>query len=162
MRGVYMCACATHYPVKRICCRRTSYVGNQSPGNGADPQSRREYGQSSGSSDDPNKGRYSQILSIPMGLDAAVYRRLEELPFTKDDLRFVEVDPRTGQVDFEDAALFRAWSDKVKVVQKRIGNIAMVNRLKAELERIFGDSSPETLLISKVLYSGTHSGDVIP
>jgi hypothetical protein len=96
-----------------------------------------------------------------MGLDAAVYRRLDELPFTKEDLRFIEVDPRTGQVDFEDAALFRAWSDKVKVVEKRIGNIALVNLLKAELERILGESGSETLLISKVLYSGTHSGDVI-
>jgi len=35
-----------------------------------------------------------------MGLDAAVYKRLEELPFTEQDLRFVTVDPRTGQVDF--------------------------------------------------------------
>jgi hypothetical protein len=97
-----------------------------------------------------------------MGLDAAVYRRLEELPLTKEDLRFVAVDPRTGQVDIENAALFRAWSDKVKVVQKRIGNIALVNLLKAELERILGDSCSEMLLINKVLYSGTHSGDVIP
>jgi hypothetical protein len=96
-----------------------------------------------------------------MGLDAAVYRQLDELPFTKEDLRFIEVDPRTGQVDFEDAALFRAWSDKVKVVEKRIGNIALVNVLKAELEGILGESGSETLLISKVLYSGTHSGDVI-
>jgi len=97
-----------------------------------------------------------------MGLDAAVYRRLDELPFTKEELRSIAVDPRTGQVDFEDAALFRAWSDKVKVVEKRIGNIALVNALKAELEKILGDSSSETLLISKILYSETHSGDVIP
>jgi hypothetical protein len=96
-----------------------------------------------------------------MGLDATVYRRLEELPFTKEDLRFIAVDPRTGQVDFEDAALFRAWSDKVKVVEKRIGNIALVNLLKSELERILRESSSGTLLISRVLYSGTHSGDVI-
>lgn len=53
-----------------------------------------------------------------MGLDAAVYRRLEELSFTKEDLCFVAVDARTGQVDFEDAALFRAWSDKVKGYRK--------------------------------------------
>jgi hypothetical protein len=97
-----------------------------------------------------------------MGLDVAVYRRLDELPFTKEELRSIAVDPRTGQVDFEDAALFRAWSDKVKVVEKRIGNIALVNALKAELEKILGDSSSKTLLISKILYSGTHSGDVIP
>jgi hypothetical protein len=97
-----------------------------------------------------------------MGLDAAVYRRLDELPFTKEELRSIAVDPRTGQVDFEDAALFRAWSDKVKVVEKRIGNIALVNALKAEVEKILGNSSSETLLISKILYSETHSGDVIP
>jgi hypothetical protein len=96
-----------------------------------------------------------------MGLDAAVYRRLEELPFTKEDLRFVAVDPRTGQVDFEDAALFKAWSDQVKAVEKRIGNIALVDLLKTELERVLGPSSSEALLIRKVLYSGTHSGDVI-
>lgn len=96
-----------------------------------------------------------------MGLDAAVYRRLEELPFAKEDLPFVAVDPRTGQVDFEDAALFKAWSDRVKAVEKRIGNIALVNVLKSELEGILGQSSSETLLITKVLYSGTHSGDII-
>ncbi|MFZ0732059.1 MAG: hypothetical protein WAM79_07020 [Candidatus Sulfotelmatobacter sp.] len=96
-----------------------------------------------------------------MGLDAAVYKRLEELPFTKEDLRFVAVDPRTGQVDFENAALFRTWSDRVKVVEKRIGNIALVNLLRAEMERILGRQSSETLLIRKVLYSGTHSGDII-
>lgn len=96
-----------------------------------------------------------------MGLDAAVYKRLEELPFTKEDLRFIAVDPRTGQLDFEDAALFRAWSDKIKVVEKRIGNIALVDLLKTELERVLGESSSNTVLISRVLYSGTHSGDVI-
>jgi hypothetical protein len=96
-----------------------------------------------------------------MGLDAAVYKRLEELPFTKEDLRFIAVDPRTGQVDFEDAGLFRAWSDKVKVVEKRIGNIALVSLLRTEMERVLGGQSSGALLIRKVLYSGTHSGDII-
>jgi len=96
-----------------------------------------------------------------MGLDAAVYKRLEELPFTKEELRLIAVDSRTGQLDFEDAALFRAWRDNVKAAEKRIGNIALVDLLKAEIERILGSSSPETLLISRVLYNGTHSGDII-
>jgi hypothetical protein len=96
-----------------------------------------------------------------MGLDAAVYKRLEELPFTKEDLRFIAVDPRTGQVDFEDAALFRAWGDKVKAVEKRIGNIVLVDLLKSELEKVLGQTSSQALLITKVLYSGTHSGDMI-
>lgn len=96
-----------------------------------------------------------------MGLDAAVYKQLDELLFTKADLRFVEVDPRTGEVDFENAALYHAWKDKVRAVDKRIGNITAVSLLRAELEEILGPSSSETLLISKVLYNGTHSGDII-
>jgi hypothetical protein len=96
-----------------------------------------------------------------MGLDAAVYRRLEDLPFTNEDLRSITVDPTTGELDFEDAALSRTWRDRVRAAQKRIGNIALVNLLKAEIERNLGDSSSETFLISKVLYSGTHSGDII-
>jgi len=39
---------------------------------------------------------------------------------------------------------------------------ALGNALKEEQEKIRGDSSSATLLISKILYSGTHSGDVIP
>jgi hypothetical protein len=96
-----------------------------------------------------------------MGLDAAVYKRLDEIPFTNEDLSSIEVDPRTGQVDFEDASLFKIWGDRVKAVQKRIGNIALVDCLKAEIENILGHSSSQTLLINKVLYSGTHSGDII-
>jgi hypothetical protein len=96
-----------------------------------------------------------------MGLNAAVYSRIENLPLTKEDLRFIAVDPRTGQVDFEYASLFRVWGDKVKVVERRIGNMALVNLLRAEIERILGNPSSETLLIRKVLFSGTHSGDVI-
>jgi len=96
-----------------------------------------------------------------VGVDAAVYRRLEDLPLQRGDLRFVEVDPRTGQVDFENADLFQTWKDKVKVIEKRIGNMSHVDRLKAELSGVLGKSSSGSLLISKVLYSGTHSGDFI-
>ncbi len=96
-----------------------------------------------------------------MGLNATVYKRLEEVPFSREDLRFVAVNPNTGQIDFEDPALSRNWSDKVKVVEKRIGNIALVNVLKAEIEGILGESSSETILVRKILYSGTHSGDII-
>jgi hypothetical protein len=96
-----------------------------------------------------------------MGLNAAVYRRLEGLPLAKEDLRFVAVDPRTGQLDFEDAALFRTWGDRAKAVEKRIGNIALVNLLKAEIETKLGPSGPESFLVRKVLYSGTHSGDIV-
>ncbi len=96
-----------------------------------------------------------------MGLDATVYRRIEELPFTKEDLRLIAVDPRTGQVDFADVAMDRAWSSKVKAVEKRIGNIAMVHFLRAELEAILASSGSDTVLIGKVLNNGVHAGDIL-
>lgn len=96
-----------------------------------------------------------------MGLNAAVYRKITELPFTERDLSFVTVDPMTGQVDLDDAAVYQAWSDKVKVVEKRIGNAALVNELRTEVEHLLGRSSSTSLLIRRVLYNGTHSGDII-
>ncbi len=47
------------------------------------------------------------------------------------------------------------------MVEKRIGNMALVDDLKAEIAKTLGESSSETLLMTKILYSGTHSGDVI-
>ncbi len=96
-----------------------------------------------------------------MGLNAAVYKRIKELPFTSAELRFVSVDPITGEVDFENATLFNEWSGKVRAIEKRLGNVALIRLLKEEVEDIFGKSSSDTYLVSKVLYSGTHSGDII-
>jgi hypothetical protein len=97
-----------------------------------------------------------------MGLDAAVYKRLDELPFTGDELCFITVDPRTGEIDFEgNQLLFQTWHEKVRLA-KRIGNIAFVDLLRAELEKILGSSNLRSLLIDRVLYDGTHSGDIIP
>jgi hypothetical protein len=96
-----------------------------------------------------------------MGLDAAVYKRLDELPFTEQDLHLVTVDPRTGQINFEDAALFRAWDDRIVAVHKRIGNMTLVKSLRTELEGFRRGSHSTGILITKILYSATHSGDII-
>lgn len=96
-----------------------------------------------------------------MGLNAAVYKKITELPFTNSEQGRVSVDPMTGQVDFEDAALFNEWGSKVKATEKRLGNIALVEQLKKELQGIGTGSSSKSLLFSRVLYRGTHSGDII-
>ena len=96
-----------------------------------------------------------------MGLNAAVYKQLRELPFTKEELHNITVDQTTGEIDFEDAGLFKAWRDKVRAVEKRIGNITLVHQLRTELQKVLGDSASETILLSRVLYDGTHGGDMI-
>ena len=64
--------------------------------------------------------------------------------------------------DFENAQLFQAWRDKVKAVEKRIGNIAAVNALRSESERIFRWSFSESLLAKRILHNGMHTGDILP
>ena len=44
-------------------------------------------------------------------------------------------------------------------VQKRIGNTAHIATLREDAKRVLEDHS---IVLSKVLYSGTHSGDSIP
>jgi hypothetical protein len=44
-------------------------------------------------------------------------------------------------------------------VRKRIGNIALVGALREDAKRVLEDHS---IILSKVLYSGTHCGDSIP
>jgi hypothetical protein len=98
-----------------------------------------------------------------MGLDAVVYRRLEEVPFPSDsDLSSVRVDELTGEVHFENAEAAVTRREDVVAIKKRLGNMALIAVLYKEISRVLGRSSPPSMLLSKVLYDGTHSGDVIP
>lgn len=96
-----------------------------------------------------------------MGLNAAVYRKLQELPFTEEELCFVSVDPRTGQIDFESPAVYARWHNEVRAASKRIGNISSVHILKGEIEALLGDTDEGGVLLGKVLQSGVHSGDIL-
>ena len=98
-----------------------------------------------------------------MGLDAVVYRSKANLPFDADVVGAV-VDETTGEYYFSDQnlepALEREFPRETRIaVQKRIGNIALVAALREDAGRILGGQS---IIVSKVLYSGTHSGDSIP
>jgi hypothetical protein len=98
-----------------------------------------------------------------MGLDAIVYRSKANLPFDADVVGAV-VDETTGEYCFPDQNLESAlerefpWETRI-AVRKRIGNIALVAAVRENAGEILGGDS---IILSKVLYSGTHSGDSIP
>jgi hypothetical protein len=98
-----------------------------------------------------------------MGLDAIVYRSKANLPFDADVVGAV-VDETTGEYYFPDQNLESAlerefpWETRI-AVRKRIGNIALVAAVRENAGEILGGDS---IILSKVLYSGTHSGDSIP
>lgn len=79
-----------------------------------------------------------------MGLDAAVYVR-----------RTRQVKVGGGQ-DAENTADFQR--QEVTAIHKRLGNASMIASLADEIRQFIENDS---LLLSKVLYSGSHSGDEI-
>lgn len=98
-----------------------------------------------------------------MGLDAVVYRNKANLPFDADAVGAV-VDESTGEYYLSDPNLEPAFEREFPretriAVQKRIGNIALVAALREDAKQVLEDHS---IILSKVLYSGTHSGDSIP
>jgi|SRR5215470_7323266 len=94
-----------------------------------------------------------------MGLDAAVYRSLKDLP---EYLRErVTVYPESGEISFRDIGDYKLFGlSKLKAWHEHIGNIAMVAFIREEVAKAFGDR--ESLLSKKVVYSGIHAGDHIP
>ena len=93
-----------------------------------------------------------------MGLDAVVYRNKRHLKLGSDE-ELARCVPETGEVYFDDDKLSRKYHHKREAVAQRLGNVAQISALREEAARLFG---PESMLLGKVLYSGTHSGDAIP
>src|SRR5438105_15247441 len=98
-----------------------------------------------------------------MGLDAVVYRSRANLPFDADAVGAV-LDASTGEYCCPDPALEPAFERRFPshtgiAVRKRIGTISSVAELKQDTERVLNG---ESVILSKVLYSGTHGGDSIP
>ena len=93
-----------------------------------------------------------------MGLDAVVYKNRKHLKLGLDE-KAALFDPSTGEVSFESDALSRKYNDQMAAVSFRLGNIAAISALRAEASRLLGSRS---VVVEKVLYSGSHSGDVFP
>ncbi len=93
-----------------------------------------------------------------MGLNAYVFLSKAHLPFDADALG-AEFDADTGEYFFSDTELDRKYSlDARTTCPKRIGNIAAVSQLREGARRVLGESS---VVLSKVIYSGTHCGDTL-
>jgi len=67
--------------------------------------------------------------------------------------------PETGEVYFENGELSRKHRHQLQAVEHRLGDITEISALREEATRLIG---PESVVLQKVLYSGTHSGDTIP
>jgi hypothetical protein len=90
-----------------------------------------------------------------MGLDARVYVNVKRLSGVVD-LRHATVNSQTGEVTLDSEQQFIA-------VHKRLGNAAMIGWLSERVASALASipNNPNPLLITKGLYSGTHSGDVL-
>ena len=93
-----------------------------------------------------------------MGVDAVVYRNKNHLELGPDE-DAAQLVGETGEVYFEDEGLARKYRNQIKAVEFRLGNIAEISALKTEVSRLIG---PESLLVQRILCSGTHSGSVVP
>lgn len=94
-----------------------------------------------------------------MGLTAGVYKGLR----TGSDAwreRIILIDAETGEIDYKESksGLARSTGD-LFAARADLGNVAMVAWLQEEIGRRL---SGHSLLISAILYSGSHSGDFIP
>ena len=91
-----------------------------------------------------------------MSLDARVYVHRDKLPIDVDDLR-AYVEEETGEVFFDDPSAIPRELELV-ALDKRLGNVSMVHWLVKQIKDVLGSGS---LLLGKVLYNGSHSGDWI-
>jgi hypothetical protein len=94
-----------------------------------------------------------------MGLDAVVYRNIENLP---EQLRrqVKLVDPLTGELEFVNGPTLSLRTETLLAADIRIGNISAVAWLREQIASRWCDRCP--LILNAVLYSSTHSGDFIP
>lgn len=106
-----------------------------------------------------------------MGLDATVYCDCYERGLTKEPppcSRIVVADDGSIQCESGDLQTLLAFDEWIShracdhpgaiLLQHRIGNLAQVGLLRSELEH---DPSTFPILLGKVLYSGSHTGDYL-
>jgi hypothetical protein len=93
-----------------------------------------------------------------MGLDAVVYVHKSNLALNqKNDA--IETDEQTGEVYFEKPELIEKYPASMLIAaHKRLGNASMIATIGDEISTIIND---ESILYKNVLYSGSHSGDII-
>jgi len=91
-----------------------------------------------------------------MGLDAVVYRNGGSVSGIYGGGVF-ESDSTTGEAVPKEGVAGEIPEEVLVASRQRIGNVDQVGFLRQEVQRLLGDS----VLTCKVLYSGSHSGDVV-
>ena len=93
-----------------------------------------------------------------MGLDAVVYKNRNNLFL--DEVDTALMDRQTGEVYFEDPAIAAKYREQsLMAIHRRLGNVGSIDSLRSEIPSKVADELP--ILFGKVLYNGSHSGDVI-
>jgi hypothetical protein len=93
-----------------------------------------------------------------MGLDAIVYRNAANVLKTYGE-EVIEIDHTTGEIFPKAGVKICIPTDMLIASRQRLGNVDEISFLRREIQKLFGDSTP--LIIQKVLYSATHSGDIL-
>lgn len=94
-----------------------------------------------------------------MGLDAVVYTHRNHLKIDIDS-DILQVDEETGEAFIAEHNLAsNDPSNNFIAVQCRLGNSSDISYLNNEISNLFPDGT--TLLLKKVVYSGSHSRDKI-
>jgi hypothetical protein len=93
-----------------------------------------------------------------MGLDAIVYKNAKRLLEAYGDDR-IEVDGTTGEACQKDGVQISIPVELRIALRQRLGNMDEIRFLRGEVKRLFGDS--DSYLNQKVLYSSSHSGDIL-
>ncbi len=94
-----------------------------------------------------------------MGLDAVVYKNRAKLPLDPEQAG-LRLDEKTGEwYSTNDELPDEIKAEGLEALHKHLGNVSQVAALAAEAGRFI---SPNSVLLCDVLYSGSHSGDVVP
>src|ERR1700730_10874101 len=93
-----------------------------------------------------------------MGLDAVVYKNKLHLP-SDPEIQGVRANPATGELLCSEDMVKKYSLDFFQANSKRLGNVSNISALREEIEVAAG--TIPNFLRSRVLYSATHSGDVI-
>ena len=96
-----------------------------------------------------------------MSVNAIVYTNKKNIKFDKIYNNFLDIDKDTGEVFVaeENDYTSNLSEDIYVAISRHIGNLSTINYLYRIIADIF--NSEQSIILSKILYSGSHSGDKI-
>jgi hypothetical protein len=94
-----------------------------------------------------------------MGLDAVVFRNVRNLEKIYGPDLF-DVDNVTGEAILRANTAIKIPREAYVATRRRLGNLLETTSLKEAAEKALGD--PNSLIVSRVLQTGSHSGDSLP